>query len=98
MNIRCKKHNCIFNKSMTCAADNVAVGSGGLCDTYKEDKDKKEFEFADELNPMAPKNVPLRCKSEICLYNRMGRCTANGISVISNEESDRADCATFIER
>lgn len=106
MNIRCRKVDCIYNKSATCHAEDVTVFRCAACGTYKEDRDKKKmlkdnpaiFELAEELTPTIPNNIPLSCRAGICLFNRSGRCTANGIAVIDNDERGRADCATFIER
>ena len=98
MNIRCRKMNCKFNHAGACHADNVAVGKSANCNTYQKDKQKLDVEFAAELAPTVPNNVPLRCQAQACLYNRECRCGANGIAVIDDESTNKADCATFIER
>ena len=106
MNIRCRKVDCVHNKSATCTAPDVTVFRCAACGTYKEDQAKKKmlksdpsiFELAEELAPTIPNNVPLSCAAGICLFNCGGRCNANGIAVINNDERKRADCATFIER
>lgn len=98
MNIRCRKINCKFNHAATCHAKEVKVCRGANCDTYQKDPDKTNVELATELAPTMPNNVPLRCTAAACLFNRDCRCAANGIAVVDNEESNQADCATFIER
>lgn len=68
------------------------------CETYQKDDDKVALEFANELAPTMPNNVPLRCTAANCLYNRDCHCGANGIAVVDNDRKNQADCATYIER
>ncbi len=98
MNIRCRKINCKFNHAGTCHAHEVHVCRGANCGTYQKDLNKTAIELASELAPTKPNNVPLSCTVGACLYNHNYRCAANGIAVIDNEETNQADCATFIER
>ena len=106
MNIRCRKTDCIYNRSATCGAPEITVFRCATCGTYTQDKEKAKiikdnpsiFELAEEILPSIPNNVPLKCGAGMCLFNRRGRCSANGIAVINNDGRRRADCATFIER
>ena len=98
MNIRCRKINCKFNHAGTCHAHEVRVSRGAICDTYQKDQSKTNLELASELAPTKPNSVPLSCTACACLYNHDCRCAANGIAVVDNEETNQADCATFIER
>ncbi|MCQ2381832.1 MAG: DUF1540 domain-containing protein [Clostridia bacterium] len=98
MNIRCRKINCKFNHAATCHAHEVKVCRGANCDTYQKDQTKTNLELASELAPTKQNNVPLSCTMCSCLYNHDCRCAANGIAIVDNEETNQADCATFIER
>ena len=98
MNIRCRKINCKFNHAGACHAHEVRVCRGAVCDSYQRDSQKNNLELASELTPSKPNNVPLSCTVGVCLYNHDNRCAANGIAVVDNEETNQADCATFIER
>ena len=97
MNIRCRKIDCKFNHAGTCHAHEVRVNHGANCSTYQKDATKTNLELAAELAPTKPNNVPLSCTVGSCLYNHDCRCCANGIAVVDNEDTDHADCATFIE-
>ena len=98
MNIRCRKIDCKFNHAGACHAHVVRVCRGANCETYQKDPQKLNVELASELAPTKPNNVPLRCTAGACLYNHHCRCAANGIAVVDNEDTNQADCATFIER
>jgi len=58
------------------------------------------FEVAEELVSKNIKDVPLACLARNCLYNKTGKCCANGITVIDSEtaEYEEAECATFIQK
>ncbi|MBS7401519.1 MAG: DUF1540 domain-containing protein [Eubacteriales bacterium] len=98
MNIRCRKIDCKFNHAGACHAHEVKVCRNANCTTYQKEHGKVDLELASELAPTKPHNVPLACTMGSCLYNHDCRCAANGIAVVDNEDTNQADCATFIER
>lgn len=104
MEILCRKTDCTYNTGCSCKANGIDVDRAFRCATFTKD-DLKEaliiengnlFEVSEELVPKNIRNVPLGCRARNCLYNREEKCYANGISII--DDSDEAECATYIER
>ncbi|MBQ8761802.1 MAG: DUF1540 domain-containing protein [Clostridia bacterium] len=102
MDIKCRRTTCQHNKGQTCCANKVNINLHANCDTYEfscknvEDFSKDMFESAPEFaNSRHIKDVKLKCGAEKCLFNKDGRCHANGITVIDNNEISA--CSTFIE-
>jgi hypothetical protein len=77
-------------------AKKIEVLNNGECGTFIKDNAKNTAEFSSEIASLNPKDVALNCRAGICLFNRNGRCCANGITITGGKQS--ADCATFIER
>ena len=104
MEIRCKKCDCSYNTGASCGADHIDVGGNADCETYNCDELKESlmvengnlFEISEELVAKNMRNVPLNCRARDCLFNRLDKCYANGITVIDDDND--AGCATFIER
>lgn len=106
MDIKCKKCECVHNKSCACCAGKIKVGNKVDCETYEFSEQKAEdlkqqtaknmFEIADEINGYVPnKSVKIFCDAK-CLFNKEGICVANGISVL--ERSGKTPfCATQIK-
>lgn len=94
MDIRCRKTTCKYNKTHTCMAKGILVESDAKCDTYEVDS-QKEIEENNKDNDMsrtlfegkikhaphrARKNIVIKCNAD-CLFNKEGKCMANGITV-----------------
>jgi len=106
MEIRCKKEDCKHNTGCSCCAGVVQIDRGTHCDSYVHNSLKEEliqengsiFKVDESIAPQHLKNVPLECRAKSCIHNREESCTANGITVIDDEDDDtHADCATFCE-
>jgi len=98
MDIKCRRTTCCFNKGHTCCAVKVDITSKAVCCTYQKNNEVEEddvdlskhmFESAPEYaNSRNIKNVCLLCNARCCLFNQEGKCRANGITVVDqNEES-----------
>jgi len=106
MEIRCRKGDCSYNTGCSCNAKGIEVSKDADCCSYIKDELKHSliiengnlFEISEELVARNLRDVPLKCKSRNCLYNREQLCSANGISVIDECDGQEAACATYIER
>lgn len=91
--LKCKRQNCVYNSNCNCTAKNVKVGADTDCETYVQDKNKKAEEI-DEIQQVAyRKNINVACDAN-CLFNKKHICKANGISVMTNDDSP--ECCTFM--
>jgi hypothetical protein len=101
MDIRCRKTNCRYNDKLTCRAHNINIGQKLICRDYQymetkgKDFSKKIFE-GNEPPSIAPyrhnKNLMLTCSAK-CLFNKEGKCIANGITI--NDSGKIAKCISF---
>ncbi len=108
MDIKCKKCECVHNKSCCCTAGKIKVGNMVDCETYeyseakaqdlKQQTAKNMFEIG-SLNPhVSNKEATILCDAK-CLFNHNGKCKANGITVLeSSSKSQTPVCATQIEK
>ncbi len=105
MDLRCNKTNCKHNCKCTCTASEVHIAKNTDCQTYDKDFAKNEkntqnvskdmFEIAPEVAEFSHKgNMCVDCHAK-CLFNKNGKCNANGITVL--EDSEKGFCGTFIE-
>ena len=96
--LKCGMKNCRFNKGYCCCAKEVDIGHGTDCTTYDPDftKNRTLFEAGADFEK-ADYSVDTRvlCGAE-CIFNREGKCIANGITVMGQGNSD-ASCLTFIK-
>lgn len=94
MDIKCRKTKCKYNKTYSCMAKKILVEENTRCATYELD-DKKEIEDKNKKTDTsknifgkgiknsslkARKNIVIECKAD-CLFNKDGKCKANGITV-----------------
>lgn len=103
MDIRCRKTNCRFNDKLTCRAHNIDISQKLICRDYQymetkgKDFSKKIFE-GNEPPSIAPyrhnKNLMLTCSAK-CLFNKEGKCIANGITI--NDSGKIAKCISFVK-
>lgn len=101
MDIRCRKTNCRYNDRLTCRAKQIDVSKKTACETFSYaentqiDISKKIFE-CDTPPKVAPyrhnKKIDLNCDAK-CLFNKDGKCIANGITV--GDITKTAKCITF---
>jgi len=104
MDIKCRRTTCCFNKGHTCCATKVDITSKAVCCTFTRnlgveedavDLSRHMFESAPEYaNSRNIKNVCLTCSAKQCLFNQEGKCRANGITVI--DQNEQSKCGSFI--
>lgn len=104
MDIKCRRTTCEHNRGYTCCACNVDIDNNAICKTYEyNQKENEELDLSKNIFESAPeyansrhiRNVSLYCNAGKCLFNKEGKCQANGITVIDDNETSA--CATFIE-
>ncbi|MCL2621969.1 MAG: DUF1540 domain-containing protein, partial [Firmicutes bacterium] len=89
MDIKCKRLDCTHNSGCSCSARSINITRATLCNKYASSDHKAALlkinnnliEASAELSPQNLKDVHLVCDSP-CLYNKCGKCYANGITVI----------------
>ena len=105
MDIKCRKTSCKYNNAYTCRARDVNISGHTSCLTFDADAEKSAEDFSKNMfeadtenyaNSRHIREVNLICDSTHCLFNKEGKCSANGITVIDEGHSKTA-CATFIE-
>lgn len=107
MEIKCKKITCGFNNSTYCMAKHITIGNGQECKDFtshnqkrklqKKRKENNMFETSNELMNFKPtKTKDIKCDCLECLFNEEQNCKANGITILSDDES--CFCATHLNR
>lgn len=105
MDLRCQKTDCKHNNCYACMAKEVHIAKNTDCKTFDKNFEKTEnnlqdvsrdmFEIAPEIGNFSHSDkLCVDCKAK-CLFNKMGKCNANGITVLQN--SEKGFCGTFIE-
>ena len=104
MDIRCRRTSCTHNKGHTCFALGVDISDHAVCKTFerRENVDIDDLDFSKSMFETAPeyensrhiKNVSIKCNATRCLFNNCGKCRANGITVVDDDEKSR--CGSFI--
>ena len=92
--LKCKRQGCKFNESCNCTAKNINIGKQTECQTY-EGTIKKKKEKDEIKQTAARKNINVDCKAN-CLFNENNHCIANGISVMTNDNTP--ECSTFMPK
>ena len=95
IDLKCKLNNCIYNKDSNCNAKQITVDSKASCSSFHA---KKKFEKQPDNTPMpfVRSAVDVNCKVD-CLFNKNGKCIANGISMCDEKGSQKqADCSTYM--
>ena len=103
MDINCRKLNCVHNKKCVCTAKKIDISNKSQCKSYVEDKDKPVDDLSKIMFKKTPeyenfrhiKNANIDCKIS-CMFNKGGRCLANGIIVLDDKETPI--CGTFIKK
>ncbi len=105
MDIKCRKTSCKYNNSYTCVAKGIDISTAVECATFQPDTTKKAEDFSKNMfetdvetyaNSRHIKDVDLFCQVGQCLFNRSGKCNANGITVLDEGEG-KTSCGTFIK-
>lgn len=108
MEIKCKKCECSHNKGCCCCANKIKIGKQVDCESYdyseenannlKQQTAKNMFEIGEPLHPhVSNKEVDIYCDAK-CLFNKCGKCVANGITVLESEYAKSTPCcATQID-
>ena len=97
--IKCGLKTCKFNQGYGCTAKQISVDKNADCTTYDQDLDKKNSNFeagSDFVKANFSVNTKVGCQAD-CVFNKEGKCSANGITVMSEENSD-AGCLTFLKK
>lgn len=104
MDLRCNKLDCKYNDRYACRAKDIHVSKQTECRTYEHDKDKENIEkISKTMFESAPEIAPFRAKEDVgvlchanCLFNKDGKCKANGITILEGKKD--GICGTFIEK
>lgn len=94
--LKCGLTDCKHNKGYCCCAKIIDVDSRADCLTYTPLLSKSNMEAGRDL-VKANYNVDTKvgCTAD-CIFNKNRECKANGITVMS-EENTPAACLTFIK-
>ena len=103
VDIRCRKTSCRFNDKYTCRAKEILIKKNLVCEKYERgDKpavDKTKWLFSDTPPEYAPQRdsatLEIGCNAH-CLFNRDGKCVANGITL--NDLQEKPLCVTFLRK
>lgn len=96
--LKCGLKNCRYNQGYCCCSKEIKVSGNTDCTTYTPDEDKRKslFEAGDEfIKSNYTVDTKVACNAD-CVFNKDGKCVANGITVMSEGSSD-ATCLTFIK-
>ena len=101
MDIRCRKTDCKYNEGLTCLVHELNISNKNTCKEFVKGKEKIDISkqiFSDTPPDIKDyrrvKDMDLHCSSE-CLFNREGKCIANGITI--NDVQNQAKCITHME-
>ncbi|MCI9031828.1 MAG: DUF1540 domain-containing protein [Clostridia bacterium] len=96
--LKCGMKNCRYNKGYCCCAKEIDVNAETDCTTYSPDEEKSRSLFeagSDFVKSDYSIDTNVLCGAD-CIFNRDGKCIANGITVMGQGNSDAA-CLTFIK-
>ena len=96
--LKCGLKECRYNKGYCCCSKNVAIDSRTDCATYSPDEDKRRatFEAASDFIPANYSVDTAVACAAACIYNKSGKCSAHGITVMSSDR-ERAACLSFVK-
>ena len=96
--LKCGMKNCHYNKGYCCCAKEIDVNECTDCTTYSPDEEKSRslFEAGSDFVKSDYSTVTNVFCGADCIFNRDGKCIANGITVMGQGESEAA-CLTFIK-
>lgn len=97
--LKCGLKGCKYNKGYCCCSKEINVDCNTDCTTYAPDENKRKslFEAGDEFaRADYSVDTTVSCGAD-CVFNKDGRCVANGITVMGEGDSE-ATCLTFIKK
>lgn len=93
--LKCGLTDCSFNKGYACCGSHISVNSNTDCSSFTTRNSDDKFEAGQDIaSGNCTVDTYVECNAE-CLYNKNNRCSANGITVM-DEEDKGATCLTFI--
>ena len=92
--LKCKKVNCVYNKSANCNAKHIKVTKETECDTFKASKEAEIGVYSEIKQVPIRKNIEVVCDAK-CIFNDESKCTANGITVQPCTSKHCPNCCTF---
>ena len=92
--LKCKKVNCVYNKSANCNAKHIKVTKETECDTYKPAKEAEIGVYSEIKQVPIRKNIEVDCDAS-CIFNDNNICKANGITVQTCSNKSCPNCCTF---
>ena len=103
MDIRCRKTSCKFNDRYTCRAKEILIKKDLACEKFEHVRgkavDKTKWLFSENPPQYAPQRdsatIGIGCKAH-CLFNKDGKCVANGITL--NDLKEKPLCVTFLKK
>lgn len=96
IDLKCKCGKCEFNENCNCRANTIKITGTSRCATYTPSADNSKAEFSDEISqPLVRPSVEVLCEAK-CLFNKCGKCLANGISILREDNS--AECGTYLPK
>ena len=96
--IKCALKECKYNRGYCCCSKQISVSASTDCTTYSPDEKKKRssFESSNEFTKANYSVDTFVSCSAPCLFNRDGKCYANGITV--STEKNSVSCLTFVKK
>ena len=97
--LKCGLKGCKYNKGYCCCSKEINVDCNTDCTTYAPDENKRKslFEAGDEFaRADYSVDTTVSCGAD-CVFNKDGRCVANGITVMGDGDSE-GSCLTFIKK
>ena len=96
--VKCGLKECKYNKGYCCCSNNICIDGRTDCSTYEPDERKRRATF-EAASDFMPKNysedTEVSCTAD-CIYNKGGKCTSHGITVMSSEH-EQAACLTYVK-
>lgn len=97
--LKCGLKACRFNRGYCCCSKEIEVNASADCTTYAPDERKRTADFeagSDFTKADYSVDTAVACDAD-CVFNGGGKCVANGITVMREEETPAA-CLTFMPR
>ena len=96
VDLKCKCGKCEYNNNCNCYAKHIVIDRSTKCQTFSPSSDDSKAEFSDEIpQPLIRTSIEVLCNAT-CLFNKQGKCLANGITVLN--ENSSVECSTFLEK
>lgn len=97
--LKCGLRACKHNRGYCCCAKQIDVAQNTDCKSYEPDSSRlaSGFEAADELaRADYSVDTAVSCQAD-CLFNKAGKCVANGITV-SADPTSAASCLSYVKK